>query len=161
MARELGYSEQRISRVRLAGMLHDIGKIGIPDSILSKPDTLTPEEFEMIKSHPALGAQILEHPSLADVSGWVAAHHERPDGRGYPLGLAAGQIPLEAKILAVADAYEAMTSDRSYSVSMTHSGACAELERCAGTQFDAHAVKALLQLLESETESAETALARL
>jgi diguanylate cyclase (GGDEF)-like protein/putative nucleotidyltransferase with HDIG domain len=161
MARELGFSEQRISRVRLAGMLHDIGKVGVPGSILSKSDELTPEEFEIIRRHPELGAQILQHPSLADVSEWVGAHHERPDGRGYPLGLSDGEIALEARIVAVADAYEAMTSDRSYRSSMTHAAACAELERCAGTQFDPRVVEALLGLLEAETARAETALAQL
>jgi diguanylate cyclase (GGDEF)-like protein/putative nucleotidyltransferase with HDIG domain len=161
MARELGLSEQRISRVRLAGMLHDIGKVGISDSILNKSEELTPEEFEAVKRHPELGAQIVEHPSLADVSGWVGEHHERPDGRGYPLGLSGGEISLEARIVAVADAYEAMTSDRSYRSSMTHSAACAEIERCAGTQFDARVVRALLGLLESETRRADQALAQL
>jgi diguanylate cyclase (GGDEF)-like protein/putative nucleotidyltransferase with HDIG domain len=161
MARELGFSEQRISRVRLAGMLHDIGKVGVSDSILRKPGALTPEEFEVIKRHPELGAQILEHPSLADVSEWVGAHHERPDGRGYPLGLSGAEIALETRIVAVADAYEAMTSDRSYRPSMTHSAACAELERCAGTQFDARVVQALLALLEGEAERTEKALAQL
>ena len=87
MARELGLSEQRAARVQLAGRLHDIGKVGVPDSILGKPAKLTEEEFAIIERHPELGAQILEHPSLADVRGWVRAHHERPDGRGYPLGL--------------------------------------------------------------------------
>ena len=160
MARELGLSEQRIGRVRLAGMLHDIGKVGVPDSILSKPGKLTAEEFEVVKRHPELGAQILEHPSLAEVSKWVGAHHERPDGRGYPLGLSGGEIPLEARIVAVADAYEAMTSDRSYHCAMTHSAACAEIERCAGTQFDARVVRALVGILDSETERADRALAR-
>jgi putative nucleotidyltransferase with HDIG domain len=161
MARELGLSEQRISRVRLAGMLHDIGKVAISDSILNKSEKLMPEEFEAVKRHPELGAQIVEHPSLADVSGWVGEHHERPDGRGYPLGLSGGEISLEARIVAVADAYEAMTSDRSYRSSMTHAAACAEIERCAGTQFDARVARALLGLLESETRRADQALAQL
>ncbi|MGA7705098.1 MAG: diguanylate cyclase, partial [Solirubrobacteraceae bacterium] len=113
-ARELGLPEWRISRIRLAGILHDIGKAGVPNSILHKPGRLSPEEYEVIKRHPALGAQMIEHISLSDVREWVAAHHERPDGLGYPRGLYAGQIPLEARIVAVADAYEAMTSDRPY-----------------------------------------------
>jgi diguanylate cyclase (GGDEF)-like protein/putative nucleotidyltransferase with HDIG domain len=160
MARELGLSERRIGRVRLAGMLHDIGKVGVPECILSKPGKLTAEEFEVVKRHPELGAQILEHPSLADVSKWVGAHHERPDGRGYPLGLSGGELALEARIVAVADAYEAMTSDRSYHCAMTHSAACAEIERCAGTQFDARVVSALVGILDSETARAGKALAR-
>jgi diguanylate cyclase (GGDEF)-like protein/putative nucleotidyltransferase with HDIG domain len=161
MARQLGFSEERRGRVRLAGLLHDIGKVGIPDSILRKPAKLTNEEFEMIKRHPELGAQILEHPSLADVREWVSAHHERPDGHGYPLGLSGEAISLEARILAVADAYEAMTSDRSYRSAMDHLAAGAELERCAGTQFDPHVVGALLTVLRREAKRAETALERL
>jgi diguanylate cyclase (GGDEF)-like protein/putative nucleotidyltransferase with HDIG domain len=161
MAHELGLSEQRTSRVRLAGLLHDIGKVGVPDEILKKPGKLTDEEFALIRRHPELGEQILEHPSLVDVREWVGAHHERPDGRGYPLGLRAEEIPLEARILAVADAYEAMTSDRTYRSSMAHSAARAELERCAGTQFDAAVVAALVGVLDRETEHADMALARL
>lgn len=161
MAHELGLSEQRTSRVRLAGLLHDIGKVGVPDDILKKPGKLTDEEFALIRRHPELGEQILEHPSLVDVREWVGAHHERPDGRGYPLGLGAAEIPLEARILAVADAYEAMTSDRTYRSSMDHSAARAELERCAGTQFDAAVVAALVNVLDRETDHADMALARL
>jgi len=161
MARELGLSEWRIARVQLAGRLHDIGKVGVPDSILSKPAKLTDEEFAIIKRHPDLGAQILEHASLADVRAWVGAHHERPDGRGYPLGLAGEEIPIEARILAVADAYEAMTSDRSYSASIGHTAARAELERCADEQFDPRVVKAFLDVLERDARHAQAAAAQL
>jgi putative nucleotidyltransferase with HDIG domain len=161
MARELGFSEERTGRVRLAGLLHDIGKVGIPDAILRKPAKLTNEEFETIKTHPELGAQILEHPSLADIREWVSTHHERPDGRGYPLGLAGEAITLEARILAVADAYEAMTSDRSYRSAVDHLAARAELERCAGTQFDPDVVGALLAVLGREAQRAETSLERI
>jgi diguanylate cyclase (GGDEF)-like protein/putative nucleotidyltransferase with HDIG domain len=160
MAQELGLPKPRVARVRLAGMLHDIGKVGVPDVILQKPDRLTPEEFEIIKIHPGLGAQILEHPSLADVREWVGAHHERPDGRGYPLGLSGSAIALEARIVAVADAYEAMTSDRAYRPSIGHAGARAELERCAGSQFDRLVVGAMLRVLDREAERAETTLSR-
>jgi diguanylate cyclase (GGDEF)-like protein/putative nucleotidyltransferase with HDIG domain len=161
MARELGLSEQRTDRVRLAGLLHDIGKAGVPDAILRKPGTLTDAEFQTIRQHPGLGAQILQHPSLDDVREWVGAHHERPDGNGYPVGLAGEQIPLEARILAVADAFEAMTSDRSYRSSMSHERALAELERCAGTQFDERVVDALTEVLAGEADRAEAVLARL
>ncbi len=150
MADELGFSEQRIERVRLAGMLHDIGKVSVPDRILKKPGKLSEEEFQIIRRHPHFGAQLLEHPVLADVRQWVAAHHERPDGQGYPLGLAGTAIPLEARILAVADAYEAMTSDRSYRNSIGHDRARAELQRCAGTQFDPQVVAALLAVSRRE-----------
>ena len=159
MALELGLSEERVGRVRLAGMLHDIGKVAVPDSILNKPGKLTEEEFVIIKRHPGLGGQILEHPSFVDVRAWVGAHHERPDGRGYPEGLADHELSIESKILAVADAYEAMTSDRSYRSSIGHAAAAAELERCAGTQFDPRVVKALLAVLAREGERVDAMLA--
>ncbi len=160
MARELGLSEQRIERVRLSGMLHDVGKVGIPDNILSKPGGLTDEEFEIVKRHPELGEQILEHPGLADVREWVGTHHERPDGRGYPRGLSGESVQLEARILAVADAYEAMTSDRAYRSSIGPTAAREELESCAGAQFDRRVVDALLTILDRESERLEEALTR-
>ncbi len=158
MARECGFSEERIERVGLAGMLHDIGKLGVPDSILRKPGKLSDSEFEIIKRHPEFGAQMLEHPSLADVRAWVGAHHERPDGHGYPLGLSGDAIPVEASILAVADAYEAMTSDRAYRSSIGPVAARNELRRCSGTQFDPRIVAALLSVLDREAERVETVL---
>jgi diguanylate cyclase (GGDEF)-like protein/putative nucleotidyltransferase with HDIG domain len=160
MARELGLPEGRIARVRLAGMLHDIGKVGVPDSILHKPGKLTDEEFAVIKKHPELGAQILEHSSLADVRAWVGDHHERPDGRGYPRGLSGTALSLEARIVAVADAYEAMTSDRAYRSSIGLDRARGELARCAGSQFDARVVQALITVLERESLRAENVLSR-
>jgi diguanylate cyclase (GGDEF)-like protein/putative nucleotidyltransferase with HDIG domain len=159
MARELGLSERHVSRVRLAGMLHDIGKVGVPDSVLRKPGSLTDEELASIRRHPELGVQILEHASLADVRAWVGAHHERPDGLGYPLGLAGDALGLEPRIVAVADAYEAMTSDRSYRDSIGHSAARAELLRCAGSQFDPRVVEAFLAALQRESDRVAAALA--
>jgi diguanylate cyclase (GGDEF)-like protein/putative nucleotidyltransferase with HDIG domain len=159
MASELGLSQERIERVRLAGMLHDVGKVGVPDSILSKPAQLTDEEFAVIKRHPELGAQILEHPGLTDVRQWVGAHHERPDGRGYPCGLAGEKIPIEARILAVADAYEAMTSDRAYRAAIGPTAAREELRRCVASQFDGRVVQALLTVLDREGERLQTTLA--
>ncbi|HUB74027.1 MAG TPA: diguanylate cyclase [Solirubrobacteraceae bacterium] len=159
MARELGLPERRVGRVRLAGMLHDIGKACVPDGILQKPGRLTEQEFAVIRRHPEMGAEILQHPSLADVRAWVGAHHERPDGQGYPLGIAGDALALEARILAVADAYEAMTSDRSYRPSIGHAAARAELQRCAGSQFDQHVVEVFLAALEREGERAEMTLA--
>jgi len=159
MARELGLPERRVGRVRLAGLLHDVGKVGVPDAILRKPGPLTDEERAVILRHPELGAQILEHPSLADVQAWVAAHHERPDGAGYPRGLSGEELPLEARIIAVADAYEAMTSDRSYRDSVGHAAARAELRRHAGRQFDARVVEAFLAVLDREAERAQELLA--
>jgi diguanylate cyclase (GGDEF)-like protein/putative nucleotidyltransferase with HDIG domain len=160
MACELGMSERRVGRVRLAGLLHDVGKVGVPDAILRKPGPLTPEERATIVRHPELGAQILEHPSLADVQAWVAAHHERPDGTGYPRGLSDDDLPLEARIVAVADAYEAMTSDRSYRDAIGHARARAELMRHAGSQFDAGVVAAFLAVLDREAERAQELLGR-
>ncbi|MDQ6779495.1 MAG: diguanylate cyclase [Actinomycetota bacterium] len=154
MARELGLSERRINRIRLGGLLHDIGKVGVPDSVLNKRGRLSPEEFDTIRTHPELGAQILEHPCFADIRPWVAAHHERPDGRGYPRGLSAQQLTIEARILAVADAYEAMTSDRAYRASIGHEAARGELKRNAGSQFDPDVVAALLAVLDRESDRA-------
>jgi diguanylate cyclase (GGDEF)-like protein/putative nucleotidyltransferase with HDIG domain len=153
-AREMGLPEWRISRIRLAGILHDIGKAGVPNSILQKPGKLTVEEYEIVKRHPALGAQMIEHVSLSDVREWVAMHHERPDGLGYPLGLHAGQIPLEARIVAVADAYEAMTSDRPYRDAIGYDAALAELRHGSSTQFDALVVEAFVAALAREAKRA-------
>ena len=159
MALELGFSEQRAERIRLAGMLHDIGKVGVPNTILSKPGSLTEVERAVINRHPELGAQILEHESLADVRVWVGAHHERPDGLGYPVGLSGDAIPLEASIVAVADAFEAMTSNRSYRRAMAHEDAREELERHAGTQFDVAVVEAMCVLLDRAVARADATLA--
>jgi diguanylate cyclase (GGDEF)-like protein/putative nucleotidyltransferase with HDIG domain len=150
MAKELGLSEQRVSQVRLAGLLHDIGKIAIPAAILDKPGVLTDGEYEIAKRHPELGAELLSHPALSEVRGWVATHHERPDGRGYPFGLAGQAIAIEARIVAVADAYEAMTSDRVYRSSIGHAAAREELERHSGTQFDRRVVEAFITVLDRD-----------
>jgi two-component system cell cycle response regulator len=154
MAGELGLPETQVRRVKLAGILHDIGKVSVPDAILCKPGPLNDEEWEIIKQHPEQGAQILEHPDLDDVCTWVGSHHERPDGRGYPCGLAGRELALEARILAVADAFEAMTSDRSYRLSIGLKAAREELRRCAGSQFDPRVVEALLAVLDREPKRA-------
>jgi putative nucleotidyltransferase with HDIG domain len=150
MATELALDEDRIQRLRLAGILHDIGKIGVPDSILCKPGPLTDEEFAQMKRHPELGARILSSRELDDVRDWIMAHHERPDGTGYPKGLTAHEIPLEASILAVADAYEAMISDRVYRMAIGPEAARQELLDCSGSQFDPRVVDALLRALDRE-----------
>ena len=146
-ARRLGLPPDLVERVRLAGVLHDIGKIGVPDSILRKPGPLTEPEYREMQNHASLGARIVAGANLEDVSAWVLAHHERPDGRGYPNGLTDADIPLEAKILAVADSYEAMTSDRVYRMSIGEEAAQEELCRCAGSQFDPVVVEALIAAL--------------
>jgi diguanylate cyclase (GGDEF)-like protein/putative nucleotidyltransferase with HDIG domain len=150
MASELGLDEDTIQRLRLAGILHDIGKIGVPDSILRKPGPLTDDEYEQMKRHPELGARILSSHELDDVREWILAHHERPDGRGYPKGLTSDEIPLEAAIVAVADAYEAMTSDRVYRMSIGTDAARQELLDCSGSQFDPMVVDALLRAIDRE-----------
>ncbi|HEY1274168.1 MAG TPA: diguanylate cyclase [Thermoleophilaceae bacterium] len=155
VARELGLPPERVVRIETAGVLHDIGKIGIPDAILAKPGRLTAVELREIRTHPEIGAQILSARGFEDIRAWVLAHHERPDGRGYPNGLSGGEIPLEARILAVADAYEAMTADRPYRTAVQFEGARAELLRCAGTQFDGRVVSALLSGLAREGEPAD------
>jgi two-component system cell cycle response regulator len=151
MARELGLDEARVQRVRLAGILHDIGKIGVPDSILGKPGRLTEEEMDQMRRHPELGARILVGGELDDVREWILAHHERPDGTGYPKGLTSEEIPLEAAILAVGDAYEAMTSDRVYRRSIGERAARQELRKSAGTQFNERVVDALLRVLKRDS----------
>jgi diguanylate cyclase (GGDEF)-like protein/putative nucleotidyltransferase with HDIG domain len=148
IAVELGLSKELTERVHLAGVLHDIGKIGVADAIVNKSGSLTPEEWVEIQKHPEFGARMLERAELWDIADWVVAHHERPDGRGYPFGLSGEQVPLEARIVAVADAYEAMTTDRVYRASIGHTAARAELRRAAGTQFDARVVAAFLKAHE-------------
>lgn len=148
-ARELGFDEDRIERVRLAGILHDIGKIGISDSLLSKPGPLDADEWNEMFTHPEIGARLLSRPEFDDLREWILAHHERPDGLGYPQALPAEAIPMEARILAVADAYAAMTADRVYSPALAEDAARAELEGGAGTQFDPTVVRAFLRALDA------------
>jgi putative nucleotidyltransferase with HDIG domain len=157
MARELALPRQRVERVRIAGVLHDIGKIGVPDSILCKPGPLTHDEYEQMRKHPEIGARILGGADLDDIRGWILHHHERPDGRGYPEGLTGVQIPLEAKILAVGDAYEAMTSDRVYRRAIGEEAARRELEANAGKQFDPRVVRAFLAVLDRDAAAREAA----
>lgn len=147
-AEEVGLAADRVRRVELAGLVHDIGKVTLPDAILAKPGPLTAEEWASVRAHPEQGAWLLAAAGLQDVAQWVLAHHERMDGLGYPHGLAGEQIPLEGRILAVADAYEAMTATRVYSPSMGHDQACVELERCARSQFDPEVVRAFLRRIE-------------
>jgi diguanylate cyclase (GGDEF)-like protein/putative nucleotidyltransferase with HDIG domain len=147
VARQLGWPAMRGERVRAAGVLHDIGKLGISDKVLQKPHGLDVGEWEEIRRHPEIGARILEHAHLRDIAVWVLRHHERFDGRGYPDGLAGEDIPIEARVLAVADAYEAMIADRPYRNGLTAEAAEAELRESAGTQFDPNVVDALLRAL--------------
>jgi putative nucleotidyltransferase with HDIG domain len=150
IACELELDEEVVESVRLAGLLHDVGKIAIPGSILAKPGPLSSEEWIEMQNHPRIGAGILADPELEEIREWILAHHERPDGQGYPRGLGDDEIPLEAKILAVADAYEAMTNDRCYRSAIGCESAVAELRRHAGTQFDHVVVEAFVAVLERD-----------
>jgi diguanylate cyclase (GGDEF)-like protein len=146
-ATELGLPPERVERVRLAGVLHDVGKIGVSDRLLTKPGPLDPDEWQQMRTHPEIAARLLAHPEFDDLRSWVLAHHERPDGKGYPAGMRGEEIPLEARIIAAADAYEAMTADRSYRPALGEEAARAELQAGAGSQFDARVVRALLDAL--------------
>ena len=148
IAAELGFDDTRIARVRLAGLLHDVGKIGIPDVILNKPGKLTGAEYDQMQTHSLLGHDIVAAADLPTEAIWVRHHHERHDGRGYPDRLAADDIPLESRIILVADAFEAMTSDRPYRKAPGQDFAIAELCRHAGTQFDPEVVDALCRALD-------------
>ncbi len=151
IAQQMGLNQQEISNIDRAGALHDIGKIGIPDVIINKPGRLTPEEFEKIKEHPALGEQmILPIPFLNSARGIIRHHHERFDGRGYPDGVSGQEIELGARIMAVADTFDAMTSDRPYREARSVEEAMAELNRCRNTQFDPTAVEAFERVVEKE-----------
>jgi putative nucleotidyltransferase with HDIG domain len=155
IGRQMDLSTEDLDVLRLGALLHDIGKIGISDNVLRKPDGLTPEEFELIKEHPGLGARILRTvPFLAEHIPIVELHHERPDGRGYPHGLTADEIPMLARIVHVADAFDAMTSARAYRPALDSGYAVRELWRCAGTQFDAEVVQALVQAVATNGASA-------
>lgn len=148
---ELGLSESEVERVHSAGVLHDLGKLSISDAILHKPTSLDDLEWREMRRHPEVGARILEHAGMRDIAAWVRAHHERVDGLGYPRGLQGEGIGLEARILSVADAYEAMVADRPYRAGMTADKARLELMRCAGSQFDADVVSAVLRVLDAES----------
>jgi putative nucleotidyltransferase with HDIG domain len=144
MGRALGLSPDELDVLRLGALLHDIGKIGVPDAVLRKPTALTDGEMDVIKQHPVHGARILQSvPFLARHISIVELHHERWDGRGYPHGLHGEATPLLARLVHVADAYDAMTSARAYRRAMPHWRAMAELRRCAGSDFDAQAVRGL------------------
>ena len=148
IATRLGLDGDRVEEVRIAGLLHDIGKVGVSDAVLHKPGRLSDPESAEMRRHPEIGAKLLVHPDVAEVREWVLQHHERPDGRGYPQGLVAGQIHLEALILGVADAYEAMTADRPYRRSLDPAAARRELEDGRGTQFDERVLDAFLDHLD-------------
>lgn len=153
IAKRSNYSEAAQDEIYMMGLLHDVGKIGVSDAVITKPGRLTDEEFEQIKTHPEKGAKILraieELPKLAVGAKW---HHERYDGRGYPDGLKAKEIPEEARIIAVADAYDAMTSNRSYRKTMDQAAVRQQIEMGRGTQFDPDFADMLLQIIDEDND---------
>lgn len=137
LAKALNLPDDLLEEIETAGLLHDIGKIAIPEKILLKPGKLTEEEFAVIKMHPELGERLVNGiEKLKIISNWLKSHHERYDGGGYPEGLAGEQIPISSRIIAIADTYDAMTSSRSYRQALPHETAIEEIKRCSGTQFD-------------------------
>ncbi|HEY0631563.1 MAG TPA: diguanylate cyclase [Thermoleophilaceae bacterium] len=146
----IGLSRERIVLLRRAALFHDIGKVAVRRDVLNKPSGLTDAEFEEIKVHTVVGGAMLAHSGFEVEADWVRHHHERLDGRGYPDALPGSEIPLEARIIHVADSFEAMTSDRPYHSGRPVAEAVAELRRCAGTQFEPRLVEALVKLLEAD-----------
>ena len=152
IAREMGLGQKKLTMLREAAVLHDVGKIGIEDYILRKPGPLDPDERRKMQEHPMIGVKIVEQVGLAaEVVEIIRQHHERPDGKGYPNGIPAEQISLGARILGVADAFDAMTSDRPYRMGMPQERAIQILKEETGKQFDASAVEALLRALEKKS----------
>ena len=153
IARRYGYSEKAQGDIYMMGLLHDVGKIGVPDAVINKPAKLTDEEFALIKNHPVMGARILknikEMPALAIGARW---HHERFGGGGYPDGLSGSNIPEEARIIAVADAYDAMSSRRSYRDVLPQGVVRGEIEKGKGTQFDPKFADIMLSMIDEDTE---------
>lgn len=156
IANEMGLSNEEQERIYIGGLFHDIGKIGVPDAILQKPERLTDEEYSEIKNHPLIGAQIINAASIfEDIISIVKHHHERYDGRGYPCGLKENDIPLYARIVAVADAFDAMTSNRQYRKAMSLDIAKDEMIRNINTQFDGDVVRAFVSILETDRDKIE------
>jgi HD-GYP domain-containing protein (c-di-GMP phosphodiesterase class II) len=151
VARRLALPKEEIDRIGEGALLHDVGKIGVPDAILTKAGGLSPQEWKSIRRHPVLGRQIIEQaPELTDVVPLVLHHQEHYDGSGYPQRLRGAAIPLGARIIAAADAYHAIRSDRPYRSGRTHEEATRELRRCSGGQFDPEVVDALVAALDSD-----------
>jgi diguanylate cyclase (GGDEF)-like protein len=148
VASRMGLSPEHVELIRMATSLNDIGKLALPDELLAKPGPLTADERRTVERHPQIGYRILDSLGADPVATWVLHHHERWDGAGYPGRLAGEHIPLGSRILFVADAYEAMTTDQAWRARLPVEGALAELKRCAGTQFDPHVVSAFVAELQ-------------
>jgi HD-GYP domain-containing protein (c-di-GMP phosphodiesterase class II) len=148
IGQRLGWDDEALGRLRLAGILHDVGKSALPDAILRKPGPLDEEEWLVVRSLPVVGADMVARiEGLESVAAWIRAGHEHVDGSGYPDGLRGEEIPLPARVLLVADAYDAMTSERVYRPAIGHAEAVAELRAHAGAQFDAECVEHLVAAL--------------
>ncbi|MDJ0973128.1 MAG: response regulator [Planctomycetota bacterium] len=161
LAREMGVSEENLRDIQLGAMLHDIGKYRVPDAILTKPGPLTEDEWTVMRRHPEFGGDFVRRiPFLAGAADVILHHHERYDGTGYPDQLAGGEIPLAARIFSVVDAYDAIVSERCYKEAKSSAEAIAELQRCAGTQFDPRVVSAFERILPEVEQSGETFEAR-
>jgi putative nucleotidyltransferase with HDIG domain len=146
VARHLNLSDQEIEELRLAAVLHDVGKLGVPERLLVKPGPLDPEEFETMKQHSTLGSKILEPlRTVQGVQKIIRHHHERWDGSGYPDGLVGDEAPLASRLIAIADAYDTMITERTYKHCRSHREAFEELRRCAGSQFDPKLVEVFLE----------------
>lgn len=151
IAKEIGYSDVELENLHKIGLLHDIGKIGVPDSILNKPSKLSDEEYQIMKTHVNIGGEILKDFTLVpNVAEGAKYHHERFDGKGYPNGLKGEEIPLNARIIGIADAFDAMTANRVYRKAQDLSYVVDELKRCKGSQFDPVLVDVLLGLIEND-----------
>lgn len=148
--RNLKLQKEQMKQLFLASILHDIGKINVPEEILNKPGKLTKEEFSMIKKHPQDGADLVRKTAYSELASVIEQHHERLDGSGYPYGLKDAEITLGAKIIGVCDTYDAMTEDRSYRKAFPVEEALAEIRRLSGTQFDPEVVEAFLQVIQEE-----------
>jgi HD-GYP domain-containing protein (c-di-GMP phosphodiesterase class II) len=148
LAREMGLPAPAIGRIRIAARLHDLGKVWISRDILDKPGPLTESEWDVVRGHPRTAARLLQSTALHDLADIIVAHHERPDGTGYPEGIPSGEGPLEAQIVAVADVYDAMLSHRPYVAALSPGEARLELERVSAKQLDANVVEAFLRVLD-------------
>ena len=156
IARKLGYSDDKLENLRQMALLHDIGKIGVPDAILNKPGKLTDEEYEIMKSHVIKGGEILkDFTMINNVNVGAMYHHERYDGTGYCKGLKGEDIPLDARIIGIADAFDAMTANRVYRKKLDINKVIDELKRCSGTQFDPKLVEILLSLIDDKVIDVE------
>ncbi|MBQ1604754.1 MAG: HD-GYP domain-containing protein, partial [Lachnospiraceae bacterium] len=153
IAQRYGYDEKQQEQIFMMGLLHDVGKIGVPDEVINKPGRLTDEEFARIKEHPVIGHKILSNiREMPELSVGARCHHERYDGRGYPEGIAGEDICEEARIIAVADAYDAMTSNRSYRGVLPQEKVRAEIEKGKGSQFDPRFADIMLEMIDQDKD---------